>query len=213
MKPLLTIIISVGVCVGFSSAAKQPAPSSRTLSDLNVIPTQVLQRSVSPRFYQSLLVSPVEGWIVVKAGLVGTKLADARVVRSELKGLYDPLALELAKEATIAGNYTVDRPNLTSPVLLHLLVYQIADGKMVLSFAHIDQPGGNQMEYYGCARILVLKNNKWTEIKGPESLQGKGWAVRQRMRNDLDTTLKVERPVSGAESTNYDKDASGRDRY
>jgi len=213
MKPLLTIIMTVGVCVGFSSATQQPATPGRTLTDLNVIPTRVLQRSVSPRFYQSLLVSPVEGWIVVKASLSGSKLSGARVVRSELKGLYDPLALELAKEAIIAGNYTVDRPNVGSAVLLHLLVYRIADGTMVLSFAHIDDPGGNQMQYYGCARLLVLKDNKWTEIKGPDSLYGKGWAVRQGQKSDLDTSLKVERPVSGAESTNYDRDASGRDRY
>lgn len=32
------------------------------------------------------------------------------MIRSELKGLYDPLALELAKEAVIAGNYSLERP-------------------------------------------------------------------------------------------------------
>ncbi|MFN2623795.1 MAG: hypothetical protein ABR611_13235, partial [Chthoniobacterales bacterium] len=76
---------------------------------------------------------------------VGTKLTGARIIRSELGGLYDRLALELAKEATIAGNYTIERPNLTSSVLLHVLVYKIADGRMVLSFTHFDPPGGDQM--------------------------------------------------------------------
>jgi len=114
------------------------------------------------------------------------------VIRSELNGLYDPLALELAKEAQIAGYYSIERPNLKGSVLLHLLVYQVADGTMVLSFAHLDEPGADQMEYYGCARLLVLRGDKWTEIQGPESLQGKGWAVRQVLKNDLNATLKLE---------------------
>ena len=86
---------------------------------------------------------------------------------------------KLANEVVIAGNYSIDRPNIGSSVLLHLLIYQIADGTMALSFAHLDEPGGNQTEYYGCARLAVLKSDgKWTEIKGPEGLEGKGWAVR-----------------------------------
>lgn len=74
---------------------------------------------------------------------------------------------------------------------------------MALSFAHLDGPGGDQMEYYGCARLAVLKGDgKWTEIKGPESLEGKGWAVRQGQKNNLADTLKLERVSQGAESTN-----------
>ena len=174
----------------------------------------MLERSVSHKFYKSLLVSPIEGWIVVRANLSGIHLSGARVIHSELKGLYDPLALQLAKETMIAGNYTIERPNLGASVLLHLLVYQIADGTMVLSFAHFDEPGGDQEQYYGCARLLTLKANKWTEIKGPESLQGKGWAVRQGIKNDLKHSLKIEGWSLAAEATNYNRNASGNgDRY
>jgi hypothetical protein len=178
-----------------------PVAQGRTLTELKVIPTRVLQRSVSPRFYASLLKSPIEGWTVVRAQLSGTHLSGARVVRSGLQGLYDPLALQLAKEAVIAGNYSVDRPNVPSSVLLHVLVYQIADGTMVLSFAHLDEAGGDQAEYYGCARLLVLKGDKWTEIKGPESLEGKGWAMRRGIRNNLEASLKLEQRL-GAETVN-----------
>jgi hypothetical protein len=102
-----------------------------------------------------------------------------RVIHSELNGAYDQLALKLANEALIAGYYSIDRPNMGGSVLLHLLIYQIADGTMALSFAHLDEPGGTQSKYFGCARLAVLKSDgKWTEIKGPEGLQGKGWAVR-----------------------------------
>jgi len=209
MKPLLTIVILVTFLC--SSALARPLAQGRTITDIKVIPTRVLQRSISPKFYKSLLVSPIQGWVVVRANLLGTRLSGARVIRSELKGLYDPLALELAKEAVIAGNYSLERPNLGGSVLLHLLVYQIADGTMVLSFAHFDGPGGDQMQYYGCARLLVLKGDKWTEIQGPESLQGKGWAVRQGLKNDFNATLKLEslgfksRTVHGA----VDEDSGG----
>jgi hypothetical protein len=85
-----------------------------------------------------------------------------------------------------------------------LLVYQIADGTMVLSFAHLDEPGGDQVEYYGCARLLVLKADKWTEIKGPESLQGKGWAMRRGIKNNLGASLMLEKRT-GAETVNMEQ--------
>ena len=199
MKPLPILLILVAF-LATSLAAAVPT-RGRTLTDINAIPTRVLQRSISPKFYKSLLVSPLQGWIVVRANLSGTRLSGARVIRSELKGLYDPLALQLSKEARIAGNFTTGQQNPTSSVLLHLLVYQIADGTMVLSFAHFDEPGGDQAQYYGCARLLVLKADKWTEIKGPESLDGKGWAVRQGMKNDA-SSLRLETVSTGAETTN-----------
>jgi hypothetical protein len=192
MKPFLIILIVLLASLGRSIAASAPAKGSH-LTDLNVIPTRVLQRSISPKFYKSLLISPVEGWIVVRAQLSGTRLSGARVIRSELKGVFDPLALQLAKEAVIAGNFTLDRPNLTSSILLHLLVYEIADATMVLSFAHLDEPGGDQANYYGCARLLILKADKWTEIPGPEGLAGKGWAIRRGMKNNLRASLLVEK--------------------
>jgi hypothetical protein len=115
------------------------------------------------------------------------------VIHSELNGVYDQLALQLAEEAQIAGYYSIERPHLGGSVLLHLLIYQIADGTMVLSFPTFEEPGGDQMEYWGCARLAVRKNDgKWTEIEGPEGLQGKGWAVRQGMKNKMEALLKME---------------------
>jgi hypothetical protein len=185
-----------------TNAASGPA-KGRTLTDLKVIPTRVLQRTISPKFYKSLLISPVEGWIVVRGNLAGTRLSGLKVTRSDLGGAYDAKALQLANEVRFAGNYTLDRPNTPPSVLLHLLIYQIADGTMALSFAHFDEPGGDQMQYYGCARLAVLKSDgKWTEIKGPESLDGKGMAVRQGLKNDLNSSLKMEGLPRGAEATN-----------
>lgn len=208
MKPLLTLAV-VAALLNTTSAATSKSVQGRRLTELKVIPTRVLQRSISPKFYKSLLISPVQGWVIVRANLSGNRLSGARVIRSESQGLYDPLALQLAKEATIAGNYTLEKPNTGSSVLLHLLVYQIADGTMVLSFAHMDEPGGDQADYYGCARLLILKNGKWTEIQGPESLAGKGIAVRRGLKNDLSTTLKMEGLPQGAEAVNMQSPGRG----
>jgi hypothetical protein len=177
MKPLLPLLILLGSLS--TSVPALPLAEGRRIQDLNVIPTRVLKRSISPKFYKSLLISPIQGWIVVRANLAGTRLSGMRVIHSELNGAYDSLALQCAKKVLIAGYQSTDRPNRAPSVLLHLMIYQIADGTMALSFAHLDEPGGDQMEYWGCARLAVLKNDgTWTDIKGPESLEGKGWAVR-----------------------------------
>jgi len=198
MKSSLPILAALLFLLLLSPAGAAAPAKTRTLPDLQVIPTRVLKRSISPKFYQSLLISPVKAWIVVRATLSGTRLSGARVVHSELNGAYDALALQRAREVLIAGNYSVERPNLGSSVLLHLLVYDIVDGPMALSFAHLDEPGGDQADYYGCARLAVLKSNgKWDEIKGPESLEGKGWAIRRGLRNNLALTLKLEK-IPGA---------------
>jgi hypothetical protein len=200
MKPslMLLTLISLFVLPGSSFAAKPPR-ADRTLADLNVIPTRVLKRSVSPKFFRTLLVSPIQGWIVVRGNLSGAHLSGMRLVHSELNGSYDALALKLASEVQIAGNYTLDRPNVCGSVLVHLLIYQTADGTMVLSFPHLDGAGGDQMAYFGCARLTVLKSNgNWTEIEGPEGLQGKGWAVRAAgLENNLRAILKLERIPGG----------------
>src|SRR4051812_17187341 len=208
MKPFTALVVLLAFVV--STFAAETPVKGRKLTELDVIPTSVLQRSISPKFYRSLLVSPLEGMITVRANVSGTRLSGARIVRSELKGLFDPLAMELAKEAQVSGSFSIDKPNTTASVLLHLLVYEIADGTLVLWFLHFDAPGGDQMQYYGCARLLVLKNNKWTEIKGAASLDGKGIAVRQGIKNNLNSSLKMEGLGLGAEATNMNAGPSGR---
>jgi len=199
MKPWLTILVILFFfhpAFGTSSSSK-----GKTLTELKVIPARVLQRSISPKFYKSLLISPVEGWVTVRAQLAGTRLSGLRVTKSDLNGAYDSLALKLAGDVRLSGAFSTDRT--TSPsVLLHLLIYQIADGTMALSFAHFDEPGGDQMAYYGCARLAVLKRDgKWVDIKGPDGLEGKGWAVKQGPNTSPDT-LALEMKPKGAESTN-----------
>jgi hypothetical protein len=202
MGILLAAAVTVLTTTFRTDAAAGPA-KGRTLTELKVIPTRVLQRAISPKFYKSLLISPVEGWVIVRGNLAGTRLSGLKVMRSDLGGAYDSMAMKLASEVRLAGSFTLERPNMPPSVLVHLLIYQIADGTMALSFAHFDEPGGDQMQYYGCARLAVLKSDgKWTEIKGPESLDGKGLAVRQGLKNDLAASLKLESLPKGPEATN-----------
>jgi hypothetical protein len=191
--PFLVLIGLILAAFTYSSAAVSPPGQVRTVTDLNVISTRALQRSISPKFYKSLLISPVQGWVAVGGNLSGNHLSGARVVHSELGGRFDSLALQLAKEIQIAGYYSVERPYFGGPVVLHLLIYQIADGTMVLSFPQFTEPGGDQMEYYGCARLAVIKKDgQWIEIEGPETLQGKGWGVRAGFKNKMEAFMKNE---------------------
>ena len=150
---------------------------------------EALLRIVSLKFYQSLLLSSVEGWIVVRGDLVDDHLVRARVVRSELGGRHDRLALELANNLQIVDQTRIDRSNTGRAVSVHLLVYRIADGTMALSFAHFDGAGGNQFRYSGAAWMAVLKDNKWVTIE-PRRL-----APHER-RGPRMYTLAVELPAS-----------------
>jgi hypothetical protein len=190
MKTLLGIVALI--CLLLPAGGAPLESNGRTITELQVIPTRVLQRSISRKFYKSLVISPVKGWIIVRAQLMGTHLTGMRVIHSELNGKYDSLALQRAREVLISANYTTDRPNLGSSVLVHLLMYEIADGTMALSFAHLDEPGGDQADYYGCARLTVLKPEGWVEIKGPPGLEGQGWVIRRGIKQNLEATLKME---------------------
>ena len=134
------------------------APGRRTLKDIPGAKESLL-RIVSPRFYQSLLISPVEGWIVVRGQLAGNRVFGTKVVHSELNGAYDQLAVDLANNLQVLGFPRVETLEAIPPILVHVIIYQIADGKLALSFAHFDGAGGSQMRYYGAAWMAVEKPN------------------------------------------------------
>jgi hypothetical protein len=146
-------------------AAPTPPPAKvRTIANATNLASEPLRQLLSPKFYKSLSASPIEGWIIVRARLAETHFLAAKVIQSELNGTYDSLALELATHCEIKGNFTTGTHIPDRPVLLHLLIYNIADGKMALSFVHLADAGGNQGSYYGSPWLAVLKNGKWTQI-------------------------------------------------
>jgi hypothetical protein len=186
MKPLLTLLILIGFLSNSALAFGLTAPvQGKRIQDLNVISTRVLRRSISRKFYKTLLVSPIDGWIVVRGQWVGTKTGGPRIWRSDLDGKYDQLALNFAKEFEITGSLGgISR--LGGDIILHLLVYHTADGTMLLSFPTFDVPGGEQNYYWGCARLAVIKKEtgRWVEIEGPDGLHGRGSAVRPARSGD-----------------------------
>jgi hypothetical protein len=181
MKPPITML-AVLILVGLldRSFAAQSSAKVRTISDVPSLSHRVLQRSISPKFYDSLLVSPIEGCVIIRAQLSNTHLSGMRIIHSELDGAYDSLALERANAVTMAGYYALGKMNWTGNVLLHLLIYKIADGTIALSFAQLDEPGGDQKEYYGSAVLAArTSGGPWSEIKSVDTLQGKGITLRE----------------------------------
>jgi hypothetical protein len=132
---------------------------------------------LSPKFYKSLLISPVEGWITVRADRSGDRLIGPRIVRSDLNGKFDSLALELASNLKVRSR--IYGSLLPRDVLLHVVVYRIADGDLAVSFAHLDDPEGAQVRYYGSAWMAVLKNdNRWVTIEPHWLPQRAHWGPR-----------------------------------
>jgi len=175
LLPILILLVLPG-----SGFAAHTSAKVHTISDVPSISHRVLQRSISPKFYQSLLISPIQACVIVRTQLSNTHLTGMSIIHSELDGTYDSLALERAKAVNIAGYYALDKLNQTGSVLVHLLIYKIADGTIALSFAQLDEPGGDQQENYGSAVLTVRKGDgNWTEIKSVDSLQGKGLALRK----------------------------------
>ncbi|HEX8077941.1 MAG TPA: hypothetical protein VF511_09010 [Chthoniobacterales bacterium] len=166
------------------------AAPARALGDIPGARESLL-RIVSPRFYKTLLISPVEGWIVVRGQLVnGTRVFGARIVHSELDGAYDKLALDLANNLHVIGYPHVELGDLTPTILVHLLVYRIKDGRLAISFAHFDTAGGSQMRYYGCAWMAVEKANHLWEPIEPKNLQ------KDEPRGPRTYALAVESPIA-----------------
>jgi hypothetical protein len=161
----IRVIASLFFLVALAQPKLAGAPVQRTLKDIPGARESLL-RIVSPKFYQSLLISPVEGWIVVRGQLAGTRVFGTKIVHSELSGAYDQLATDLANNLQVLGfpRIELDEPNPS--ILVHVLVYRIADGTLAVSFAHFDGSGGSQMRYYGAAWMAVEKpNHLWVTIE------------------------------------------------
>ena len=82
-----------------------------------------------------------------------------------------------------------NRPSDLRTVLVHLLIYRIADGKMALSFAHLSGTGASQLAYSGTAWMAVQTNGQWKTVEPRHLLPNE----RQGPRS---YTLAVEYPDS-----------------
>lgn len=137
--------------------------TGRTLNDIPAA-RESLRTMVSPRFFRSLVISPVEACIIVRGELTDDHLVTSKVVHSEQNHRFDSLALELAGNLQVLDYTASDTASSSRGVLVNLLIFQIADGKMAISFAHFERPGGSQLRYSGAAWMAVLNAGKWTTI-------------------------------------------------
>jgi len=179
----LAIVLAAALIIGTATGSV-----ARSISDIPAA-RESLRTIVSPRFYRSLLISPVEARITVRGDLANDHLRAAKVIHSELNGRYDALALELANNLQILDYLQADNSRGARSVLVDLLIYEIADGKLAISFAHVEEPGGSQLRYSGAAWMAVLKNDKWVTIE-PLRL------TPHERRGDRTYSLAVEAPDS-----------------
>ena len=185
MRTRVVALISFALISGNVMAATAP----RNLAGIPAA-REALLRIVSPKFYRSLLISPVEGWIVARGDLANNHLRGVKVIHSELDGRYDALASELANNLQVLDKTYVQTGIHSPAVLVHLLIYQIADGKLALSFAHFDETGGSQLRYSGSAWMAVEKApNRWVTIE-PRRLSP------HELRGPRTYTIAVETPNS-----------------
>jgi hypothetical protein len=182
MKVVAIVLLDFFLVLGASAA-----PPGRTLEQIPGA-RESLSRMVSPKFYRSLQISPIQGWILVRGQLSAGRVSGARLIHSELGGAYDRLALDLANNLNVIGFARREDLGPTPPILLHVLIYEIADARLAISFAHLDGPGGSQMRYYGAAWMAVQKPNHLWETIEPPSL------APYEKRGPRTYTLAMENP-------------------
>jgi hypothetical protein len=190
----LLALVTLGLSAPTAIAARE-----KTIADLSgTIPLGVLRRSVSPKFYQSLRVSPLHDWSVVRGRIAGGRLVDGRVIRPAANSHYDSLALTFASGLTLVANDPSRRDGQRDSALMHFLIYKIADGLMAVSFAHREAPPGQSMNV-GSVRLSVkTKGGSWTEIKASGIREDKRWSPRERGHRRLRRMDRMPMDASSA---------------
>ncbi len=158
-------------------AKPEPAPAKprtmrvlknpRTIQNLPDFPLSALKVSLSPKLYKSLCVSNVDAWIVAYAPNGG----EPKIVHSEAGGVYDKMALSMAKAWSPVGFDTTESRLKRSPSLkVHLLIYKIADGLMAVDFANNDESFHAGIQHSD-VWVGLLKGGKWTRIGGTQFIR------------------------------------------
>jgi hypothetical protein len=176
MKFSLTIVLSL--LLPLSLFAKPESPPAkprtvkvlvnpRTIQNLPDFPLSSLKMSLSPKLYKSLCVSNVDAWVVA---LIPPHGGDAKIVHSEAGGVFDKMALAMAKGWSPVG-YDTTESRVNSPSLkVHLLIYKIVDGLMAVNFSNNDQAfhaGIQRTDVW----VGVMRGGKWTTVGGTKIMR------------------------------------------
>jgi len=171
MRFILPVCLSLFIVLHSSSfAAKPPAPpaNARTIRNLPDFPLTHLKMSLSPKLYKSLLISPLTAWVVAEAPSIAG--SEPKMVRSDAGGVFDKLALEMAKGWGSVGYNTTESRTQRPSLLVHLLIYKLVDGVMAVNFAHNDQAFYAGIQHSD-VWVGVFKNGKWTRIGGTKVIR------------------------------------------
>lgn len=161
---LIFLVIATAVQI---SAAPQPA-STRTVQQIPNFPLQALRSGVGHKLYSSLAVSPVSAWLMARAAVVNGHSMGAQIIHSEGNGVYDKMLLEAANGYTVTGQNTIESRLATDTLNVHLLIYEIKDGKMAVCFSHNDDARYNGVGQMGTAWVGILQGGKWVTISGTD---------------------------------------------
>ena len=173
MRTLLTLIV-VALAVQ-SFGAQQPA-STRTIKNLPNFPLETLRAGVGRTLYRSLAVSPIAAYLMARTSLVGGRSANAKIIHSEGNGAYDQMLLAMANGYSISGQNTTETRLANDSLNVHLLIYEVKDGKMAVCFSHNDDARYQGYRQSGIAWVGILQGGKWVTISGKDERK---WGGRQ----------------------------------
>ena len=143
------------------------AARAGNIENTSGVASEPLRTAVSPKLYKSLCKTNIAGWVGVRGRLVGNHLTGPKVVHTDLNGAYDALALKLAGLWEMKGSNPPLGTYLPYTAMCYLLIYQLKDARMAVSYVNVDSAGGNQMAHYGQAWVAIEENGKWKEITAP----------------------------------------------
>jgi hypothetical protein len=165
---LCTLLLLFSLQIVFADPKNVPARvPARTIKDLRGFPKEILRGEISRPLYRSIEVSPIEAWIVARAAIYSAHTANAKIIHSEANGVYDKMALELANSYTTSGNNEIESRAQSDTLNVHLLVFNIRDGKMAICFAISDDPRYQGYQQTGDAWIGILQNGQWKTVSKP----------------------------------------------
>jgi hypothetical protein len=150
MKTLrIRLVPPVFLSIFFASAAMGEV---RTMANLPGLPVAGLRTYLPQEAYQRLINAPIKAWITVRGQIVNNKVAGARIARSEAKGVYDKVAVQMANDMELYSFETGSR--LHASVLVHVLIYQLPKGEHAFALAKNDSVGDANLIY---SRSIMMR--------------------------------------------------------
>jgi hypothetical protein len=167
MRKFLVALTIAAITASFSVAAPPAQAPGRTIKNLPNFPLESLRKGLSRPLYRSLSVSPISVWLVARARLVKGRTTGAKIIHQEGNGAYDEMILEAANSYGVTGQNVTETRIQADTLDVHLLIYEIKDGKMAVCFAHSGDARYVGYEQGGIAWVGISQSGgPWNTISG-----------------------------------------------